>query len=143
VHLRCLYLMGVALSRVRISQACILRLPCLSPPYPNCVPLPGASRGNSTLEAQKFSHVTKAWRLQHARQPLFCILWEVSRHKITERLMRAKCNTQRWYFGYQKRTGAPLTLTRSNFRKLDPANETFTNFRASCPAVIFKSRAFS
>ena len=29
VHLRCLYLIGIALSRARISQACILRLPAV------------------------------------------------------------------------------------------------------------------
>jgi len=38
VHLRCLYLMGVALSRARISQACILSLPCLSPVVPKLCP---------------------------------------------------------------------------------------------------------
>jgi hypothetical protein len=78
-HLRCPYLIGVSLSRARITQACILRLPCLSSLYPELCPwiLPVPARpgaASRTFPTPKYEQLAQPYRGIFAFSPIRCRL---------------------------------------------------------------------
>jgi len=93
VHLRCPYLMGVALSRAHITQACILRLQCLivflADKPSNCVPLL-IRKGryfrpvSQVLMHQRFPRRSTLLPVQeHQRTTCFEVVWQQSLSRKT------------------------------------------------------------